>query len=187
MKRVAEIKEVLCKLGKAIPWGREEMTPNNVIQQAEFILQHRYALLRRALRNHKDAQLEESQASCAEPPLEETAASQSVHQTPITSAVKQNGSNADGKGQPGDADNNPHALPEHSSTEESQRNWGEKVLFAPPCVIHAKKRRVEQSEHKDVTGDEEISDSEIDSYIRTPREARDFALMQQMLSDGGKS
>uniref|UniRef100_A0A3Q0SIQ5 Transcription factor IIIB 50 kDa subunit n=1 Tax=Amphilophus citrinellus TaxID=61819 RepID=A0A3Q0SIQ5_AMPCI len=163
MKRVAEIKEVLCKLGKEIPWVGGAMTPNNVIQQVECILQHRYALLRRAMRTHEDALLEESQAS-------------------FTSVVKQNGSNANGKEQPGDGDNNPHALPEH-------RNWGKRVLFAPPCVIHPKKRRVEQCEHKDVTGDEEISDSEIDSYIRTPREARDFALMQQMLplSDSGKS
>ncbi|XP_030598777.1 transcription factor IIIB 50 kDa subunit [Archocentrus centrarchus] len=195
MKRVAEIKEVLCKLGKEIPWVGGAMTPNNVIQQVECILQHRYALLRRAMRTHEDALLEESQASCAEPPLEETASSQiseCVDQTPVTSVVKQNGSNANGKEQPGDGDNNPHALPEHSATQESQDppgNWGKRVLFAPPCVIHPKKRRVDQREHKDVTGDEEISDSEIDSYIRTPREARDFALMQQMLplSDSGKS
>uniref|UniRef100_A0A3P9CQ14 Transcription factor IIIB 50 kDa subunit n=1 Tax=Maylandia zebra TaxID=106582 RepID=A0A3P9CQ14_9CICH len=154
MKRVAEIKEVLCKLGKEIPWVRETVTPDNVIQLVECILQNRYALLRRAMRTHED--------------------------TPITSFVKQNGSNSDGKEKPGDVDYNPRVLPEHSDTQESQNpppNWGKRVLFAPPCVINAKKRRAVQPEHTDVTGDEEISDSEIDSYIRTPQEARDFALM----------
>ncbi|XP_039856697.1 transcription factor IIIB 50 kDa subunit [Simochromis diagramma] len=188
MKRVAEIKEVLCKLGKEIPWVRETVTPDNVIQLVECILQNRYALLRRAMRTHEDALLEESQASCAEAPPEGTASSQiseCADQTPITSFVKQNGSNSDGKEKPGDVDYNPRVLPEHSDTQESQNpppNWGKRVLFAPPCVIHAKKRRAVQPEHTDVTGDEEISDSEIDSYIRTPQEARDFALMQQMLS-----
>uniref|UniRef100_A0A3Q0SRP2 Transcription factor IIIB 50 kDa subunit n=1 Tax=Amphilophus citrinellus TaxID=61819 RepID=A0A3Q0SRP2_AMPCI len=135
MKRVAEIKEVLCKLGKEIPWVGGAMTPNNVIQQVECILQHRYALLRRAMRTHED--------------------------TPVTSVVKQNGSNS----------------------QDPSGNWGKRVLFAPPCVIHPKKRRVEQCEHKDVTGDEEISDSEIDSYIRTPREARDFSQTQELKNE----
>lgn len=193
MTRVAEIKEVLCKLGKEIPWVRETVTPDNVIQLVECILQNRYALLRRAMRTHEDALLEESQASCAEaPPESSSQISECADQTPITSFVKQNGSNSDGKEKPGDVDYNPRVLPEHSGTQESQnppQNWGKRVLFAPPCVIHAKKRRAEQPEHTDVTGDEEISDSEIDSYIRTPQEARDFALMQQMLSlsDSAKS
>lgn len=195
MKRVAEIKEVLCKLGKEIPWVKETVTLDNVIQLVECILQNRYALLRRAMRTHEDALLEESQASCAEAPPEGTASSQiseCADQTPITSFVKQNGSNSDGKEKPGDVDYNPRVLPEHSDTQESQNpppNWGKRVLFAPPCVINAKKRRAVQPEHTDVTGDEEISDSEIDSYIRTPQEARDFALMQHMLSlsDSAKS
>uniref|UniRef100_A0A3P9CQ06 Transcription factor IIIB 50 kDa subunit n=1 Tax=Maylandia zebra TaxID=106582 RepID=A0A3P9CQ06_9CICH len=137
MKRVAEIKEVLCKLGKEIPWVRETVTPDNVIQLVECILQNRYALLRRAMRTHEDA------------PPEGTASSQiseCADQTPITSFESQN----------------------------PPPNWGKRVLFAPPCVINAKKRRAVQPEHTDVTGDEEISDSEIDSYIRTPQEARDF-------------
>ncbi|KAK2819113.1 hypothetical protein Q5P01_024674 [Channa striata] len=63
LKRITEIKEVLCKLGKEIPWLRETVTPDNVVQQVEDILQHRNALLRRALRTHEDALLEECQVS----------------------------------------------------------------------------------------------------------------------------
>lgn len=186
LKRISEIKEVLCKLGQEIPWVREEVTPDNVVQQVEDILKHRYALLRRAMRTH-----EEHQASC-EDPLTETATSQIsdlVEQTPNVSSVEQCEPNAERAQRPGDGDGDDNlctVAPElHPDTQESQHpapNWGKRVLFAPPCVIHAKKRRAEQPELKDVTGDEEISDSEIDSYIRTPREAREFAKTQKLLS-----
>ncbi|XP_038590061.1 transcription factor IIIB 50 kDa subunit [Micropterus salmoides] len=187
LKRITEIKEVLCKLGKEIPWLREAVTPDNVVLQVEDILQHRYTLLRRAQRTHEDALLVECQESCVD--SEETAPShisEPVEQTPNASSVEQCETNAEQAQQPGDKDVNPFTVPElHSNTQESQDpapNWGKRVLFAPPCVIHAKRRRLEQPELKDVTGDEEISDSEIESYIRTPQEIRDFALTQKILS-----
>lgn len=180
MKRIAELKEVLCKLGKEIPWVRNAVTPDNVVQQMEDILKHRYALLRRSLRAHDDALLAECRASCEDSVAEETTPSrisEVVEQSQSASFAQQCKPNAERSQRPADGDD-PCAAPElHSDSEE---NWGKRVLFAPPCVIHAKKRRVEPTE--DVTGDEEISDSEIDSYIRTPREARDFALTQKILS-----
>lgn len=189
VKRITEMKEMLCKLGKEIPWVRETVTPDNVVRQVEDILQHRYALLRRALRTHEEALLEECQSSCEVSPSEETALSQItelVDQTSKSSSIEQCELNAERAEQPGDGHDNLCTVSEpYSDTQKSQDpapNWGKRVLFAPPCVIHAKKRRVEQPEFKDVTGDEEISDSEIDSYIRTPREARDFALTQKLLS-----
>ncbi|XP_054468404.1 transcription factor IIIB 50 kDa subunit [Anoplopoma fimbria] len=169
MKRITEMKEVLCKLGKEIPWVREAVTPDNVVKQVEDILKNRYALLRRALRTQEEALLAESEASCEDSLTEETRISELVDQTPNASSVEESELNAE----------------PHRDTQKSQDpapNWGKRVLFAPPCVVHAKKRRVEQPELKDVTGYEEISDSEIDSYIRTPREAREFAQTQKMLS-----
>ncbi|KAL7377321.1 hypothetical protein ABVT39_025893 [Epinephelus coioides] len=181
-KRITEMKEMLCKLGKEIPWVREEVTPHNVVQQLEDILKYRSTLLRRALRTHEDALLAECQDSCEDSLTEETAPSQ--EQNPHASCVEQLELNAERAQRPGGGDDNPRTMPElHRDSQEGQDpapNWGKRVLFAPPCVVHAKKRRVEQPELKDVTGDEEISDSEIDSYIRTPREARDFALMQKI-------
>lgn len=190
VKRIAEMKEVLCKLGKEIPWVRETVTPDNVVRQVEDILQHRYALLRRALRTHNAALLEEGQDNCEESPTEKTAPSQIcelTEQTPDPPSVGHRTQNTERAAQQGHLHDNICVASEpHSETQESRDttapNWGKRVLFAPPCVIHAKKRRVEQPAFKDVTGDEEISDSEIESYIRTPREARDFALMQKMLS-----
>ncbi|KAM8827662.1 transcription factor IIIB 50 kDa subunit isoform 2-T2 [Spinachia spinachia] len=171
--RVTEMKEVLWKLGKEIPWLRETLTPDNVIAQVEDILKHRFALLRRALRAREEALLAESVAGCEAPPPRPLEFSD---QNP----VERRQPSAEGTRAPGDEVDQPRAgdmLP--GGALES--NWGARALFAPPCVVHAKRRRVEQPELRDVTGDEEISDSEIESYIRTPREARDFARTQKLL------
>uniref|UniRef100_A0A665VRW4 Transcription factor IIIB 50 kDa subunit n=1 Tax=Echeneis naucrates TaxID=173247 RepID=A0A665VRW4_ECHNA len=161
MKRIAEMKEVLCKLGKEIPWVREAVTPDNVVQQVEDILQHRYALLRRALRTHEEALLEQEASS--EAPTQISELSEKI---PNSSSVEPCEPDAKMAEEPGDEDNNQCVMSEfHSDTQKNQDptpNWGKRELFAPPCVIHAKKRRVEQPELRDVTGDEEISDSEIE-------------------------
>ncbi|XP_054613301.1 transcription factor IIIB 50 kDa subunit [Dunckerocampus dactyliophorus] len=150
MTRVAEIKRVLCKLGKEIPWVTDAVTSENVVKHVEDIVKNRYALLRRALKTHELALQEESE----EP-------SETEGQTTCEKAKQTNGHN-----------NNDEA------DQHPQPNWGKRVLLAPPCVTHPKKRRVHPEGLKDVTGDEDISDSEIESYIRTPREAREFALAQ---------
>ncbi|XP_068562132.1 transcription factor IIIB 50 kDa subunit [Cebidichthys violaceus] len=182
LKRITEMKEVLCKLGKEIPWVREAVTPDNVVHQVDDILTHRYALLRRALRTQEDALLAESQTSCEEATPSQT--SELVDRNPNASSAEQCELNAEMTQRPGDDD--PCTVEElHRDTQKSEDpapNWGKRVLFAPPCVVHAKKKRAEQPELKDVTGDEEISDGEIDSYIRTPREAQELALAHKMLS-----
>lgn len=153
LKRVSEMKGVLSTLGREIPWVREAVTPDNVVQQVEDILSYRHALLRRAMRTH-DAALH----SLTEPAAPSHIA-EAVEPSPNVWSVEQREANTD-----------------------PAENWGKRVLFAPPCVLHAKRRKVQQPGLTDVTGDEEISDSEIDSYIRTPREVRDFALTQEILS-----
>ncbi|XP_019937659.2 transcription factor IIIB 50 kDa subunit [Paralichthys olivaceus] len=178
LKRVDEMKEVLCKLGKELPWIKEDVTPENVVKHVEDILQYRYALLRRALRTH-----EECQTSC-EDSLNEKSAPSKIPEIKNSSSVERCEVKTDRSEQPGYGDDDPCSVPEpHSSAQGNQEpNWGKRMLFAPPCVVHPKKRRVEQPQPTDVTGDEEISDSEINSYIRTPQEVRDFARMQ-MLSE----
>ncbi|KAM7392937.1 hypothetical protein PAMA_007856 [Pampus argenteus] len=181
LKRISEIKEVLCKLGKEIPWLREAVTPDNVVQQVGDILMHRYALLRSALRTHEGALLAECQTSC-----QDSQTSELVHQSLKTSSVEECEPDSERAEHSGDGDNSCTEPEPHSDTgtqkcQDPATNWGKRVLFAPPCVLHAKKRRVEQPELKDITGDEDISDSEIESYIRTPQEVRNFSLMQKML------
>ncbi|XP_057674118.1 transcription factor IIIB 50 kDa subunit [Corythoichthys intestinalis] len=161
-KRVGEIKEVLCKLGKEIPWVTDSVTLDNVAWHVGDIVKNRYALLQRALRSHEEAMQVESQhtSDMANP-------SEPEDQTQYTSIQNSEDCNQPAEDQESSANQNPES------------NWGKRMLFAPPCVIHPKRRKVALERREDVTGDEEISDSEIDSYIRTPREAREFALTQK--------
>ncbi|XP_007567736.1 transcription factor IIIB 50 kDa subunit [Poecilia formosa] len=178
--RITELKEVLCKLGRELPWVRETVTQDNVVRLVGDILEHRHTLLTRALRTHETAmQADCPQASALNSPTEEVTPSQrseSRDQTADASSALQLCPTDRTENQEGD---------DSHQTEDPEPNWGVRVLFAPPCVVHAKRRRVEPPPVQNVTGDEEISDSEIDSYIRTPQEARAFALMQKAVSSSG--
>lgn len=187
LKRIVELKDVLCKLGKEIPWVTEVVTADTVVLHLEDILKHRYALLRRAMQAHEEALLAECETSCEDSQTQEnnpSHISEPVEQSPNLSSAEQRELNTGRSERPGGGSDSVSAASELHSQQDQEppQNWGKRVLFAPPCVIHAKKRRAEQPELKDVTGDEEISDSEIDSYIRSPREARDFALAQKIMS-----
>ncbi|KAM4528299.1 transcription factor IIIB 50 kDa subunit [Odontesthes bonariensis] len=191
LTRITELKDVLCKLGKEIPWVREAVTPNNVVLQVGDILEHRYALLRRALRTHEDTLQTEGQTSSLNIVAGETSPSEiseQEDQTANASSVEPVLS-AERAEQAGDGDNDSHTVSAQSDSlsHDPAANWGKRVLFAPPSVINAKRRKPEQPV-LDVTGDEDISDSEIESYIRTPQEVRNFALTQKVLSssDTGK-
>lgn len=190
LKRIVELKDVLCKLAKEIPWVSEAVTPDNVVLQVEDILKHRDALLRRAMQAHEEALLAESETSCEDSLTEENTPSrisELVEPSPNVSSAEQRELNSGRPERPGDGSDGASAAPELHSQQDQEpaQNWGKRVLFAPPCVTRAKKRKAKQPELKDVTGDEEISDSEIDSYIRSPREARDFALAQKIMSLSG--
>uniref|UniRef100_A0A3P9L3D5 Transcription factor IIIB 50 kDa subunit n=1 Tax=Oryzias latipes TaxID=8090 RepID=A0A3P9L3D5_ORYLA len=179
--RITEMKGMLYKLGKEIPWYKEVLTPDNVVSLVGDILQHRFSLLRRALKSHELSLLEKCSAGQVNPSSAETSSSSEVSehagQTPAKSSV-----NAEKEKQGGDGDESLKSPSEESNpqTQELTQNWGKRVLFAPPCVVNAKRKRAERPPLH-VTGDEEISDSEIESYIRTPQEARDFAMMQEKL------
>uniref|UniRef100_A0A1A7WNW4 Transcription factor IIIB 50 kDa subunit n=1 Tax=Iconisemion striatum TaxID=60296 RepID=A0A1A7WNW4_9TELE len=169
MTRILELKKVLCKLGREIPWLRETVTPDSVVRLVGDILEHRFTLLRSALRNHEHSlQAEHS----LDPPKEETAASQPQEHVELKENPAENYPIKQRQAVDGDRG---------QQSQEPESNWGKRVLFAPPCVIHRKRRRTEQPE-LGVTGNEEISDSEIDSYIRSPQEVRDLIQAKTMLS-----
>ncbi|XP_019738375.1 transcription factor IIIB 50 kDa subunit [Hippocampus comes] len=159
VKRVSEIKGVLCKLGKEIPWVTDPVTSDNVVKHVGDIVKNRYALLRSAMRSHEEA-MRDSQE-------EEVNPSEADDQTPHATSENSEMAEQPREGNESNANQNP--VP----------NWGKRMLFAPPCVIHPKRRRAALEGLKDVTGDEDISDGEIESYIRTPREAREFAVTQK--------
>ncbi|OCT86700.1 hypothetical protein XELAEV_18020389mg [Xenopus laevis] len=59
------------------------------------------------------------------------------------------------------------------------------LVFLPPCVSNPKKRSRSVAfpcGDLDITGDEEISDSEIEQYLRTPAEMKDYQQVQSCIS-----
>lgn len=52
------------------------------------------------------------------------------------------------------------------------------ALLLPPCMLKPPKRTCPMPPVPMVTGDENISDSEIEQYLRTPQEVRDFQKAQ---------
>lgn len=52
------------------------------------------------------------------------------------------------------------------------------ALLLPPCMLKPPKRVCPTPPVSTVTGDENISDSEIEQYLRTPQEVRDFQRAQ---------
>ncbi|XP_071011500.1 transcription factor IIIB 50 kDa subunit [Oncorhynchus clarkii lewisi] len=200
-KRVTELKEVLCKLGQELPWLRgDEVTPQTVIQMVDDILNHRLTLLRRALSSHEEALASES---ILPPSLEDSLPGSHTNTTCLEGAILSQTPGQTPKepfvGEPdtgsvqqqGDVDLTytvvmeglPHTGPGTDSqhSQPSVPNSGKRSLFEPPSVRYAKIRRV-QVPVVEVTGDEEISDSEIDSYIRTPQEIRDYVEAKEALA-----
>lgn len=67
------------------------------------------------------------------------------------------------------------------SARGSAEHWGKRHLFVPPCTRKPSKKPRLADTGPEVTGDEEISDSEIEGYLRTPLEMREFAETQMKL------
>ncbi|TRY55854.1 hypothetical protein DNTS_035051 [Danionella cerebrum] len=150
-KRLTELLEVLCKLGRELPWLRGELVmPLNVHKLVDCILKNQKVLLFTAMKNYEQKiqeELEERQS-------DEDACDEKHPENPSEEEWK------DGE------------LPLH--------HWGKKHLFLPPCVKCQKRKRVEELPIE-VNGDEEISDGEIESYLRTDDEVGVFVKAKKEL------
>ncbi|XP_072491304.1 transcription factor IIIB 50 kDa subunit isoform X2 [Notamacropus eugenii] len=65
-------------------------------------------------------------------------------------------------------------------TLEKKRPAGSPPPLLPPCMLRPPKRPCPPPTDPSITGDEEISDSEIEQYLRTPREIKDFQRAQAL-------
>ena len=82
-----------------------------------------------------------------------------------------------GQGQgKGEVGNSPVDLPEGKRPASP-------ALLLPPCMLKPPKRVCPAPPVSTVTGDENISDSEIEQYLRTPQEMRDFQRAQAAISN----
>lgn len=69
-----------------------------------------------------------------------------------------------------------------SAPPAGEEHWGKRHLFLPPSARIVKRRRVDPP-GPTVTGNEEISDAEIETYIRSPEEVKRFLEMKQKLEE----
>lgn len=130
VRRVGELREALCKLGRALPWLRGgTVEPGSVCSLVDDILTYRKTLMMQAMESSEVGADAEEQS--ADPPQE--------------------------------------------------AHWSKRHLFLPPSARNAKRPRLDPPE-PNVTGDENISDTEIESYIRSPEEVKCYLEVQKKLT-----
>lgn len=160
MKRLSELREVLCKLGRQLPWLRgTTVEPNTVATLVDDILKNHQMLLLRAVRNYEEQLKNEALKT------ESTPSPGTTHD--CCNEPSENHTDSLKVTDPDQVENSPDK--ETSDTELPPNHWGKRHLFLPPCVKNCKRQRVDQPQ-MEVTGDEDISDSEIESYIRSQAE-----------------
>lgn len=74
---------------------------------------------------------------------------------------------------------------EQSAASSEEVHWGKRHVFVPPSAKNAKRPRPNSPE-PDVNGDENISDTEIESYLRSPGEIKLFIDAQKKLIEEKK-
>ncbi len=198
VKRLKELRDVLCKLGRELPWLRGgAVEPNTVVKLVDDILKNRYALLTRAVRNYEQQLQNETQTAqtteCDNEPSDSNRSDSPSSKTPELVDPGQ----AECDNEPSDSnrsDSPSSKTPElvdpgqaecdQEATDDQlpPNHWSKRHLFLPPCVKSRKRQRVDAPQ-LEVTGDEDISDSEIESYIRSQDEIETFRKVQKELKD----
>ncbi|XP_051539551.1 transcription factor IIIB 50 kDa subunit [Myxocyprinus asiaticus] len=184
LKRINELKGVLCKLGQELPWLRgRKVEPSMVATLVDDILKNRRALLMRAVRKYEEQlknELPETQTGDHDNDLSGNNPTNSNHpDSPSSKALE---SEVTYLKQVSSDDCESVADKETSDCELPPTHWGKRHLFLPPCVKSRKRQRVDTPQ-LEVTGDEEISDSEIESYIRSQDEIKMYLTAQKELEE----
>lgn len=177
LKRVNELRDVLCKLGRELPWLRgERVEPSTVAKLVDDILKNRQALLLRAVWHYEQQlQNELSEAQTTQDLCTEPSGKLKTDSNPVTDPghVSSDQVKVECEILPGK---------ENSDCELPATHWGKRHLFLPPCV-KSRKRQREDVPQLEVTGDEDISDSEIESYIRSKDEIKLYLKAQKELKE----
>ncbi|NXP27692.1 BRF2 factor, partial [Scytalopus superciliaris] len=144
--RLRELLEILLGMASQLPWLRAFcLDKKTVVKHVGDLLQHRVFLLRKAFCQED----EEEQHDGA------------------------TGQGSTGQGSPAEGTPEKKGCP---LAGKHQRE-GPLRLLLPPCLIHPRKRprpAAPSASDSALTGDEPISDSEIEQYLRSPEEIRAF-------------
>ncbi|NWR58845.1 BRF2 factor, partial [Bucorvus abyssinicus] len=151
--RLKELLEILLRMASQLTWLRVfDMDKKTVVKHIGDLLQHRIFLLKNAFSRGKEEEEKEKEKEEEEQPVA-----------------------APGEGSPGSLAAG-GAVPGQGSPSGGKR-WSEdsQQPLLPPCLINPRKRlRTAAPSPSDaaVTGNEPISDSEIEQYLRGPEEIR---------------
>eukprot|EP00061_Rhincodon_typus_P014126 g40957.t1 len=159
-QRVKEMLDILVRLASQLAWlVPQQLDAKTVVKYTDDILRHRTLLLKQTL---SLAWAENTNA-----------------QTDLSKQTEM-GAGAEGGSGDGDGDGGESvpSLADHVGDEVS-RQKRKTPVFLPPCLNQRKRKKAcpeaEASLHTEpTTGEEEISDSEIEQYLRTPEEVAAF-------------
>ncbi|NWI86472.1 BRF2 factor, partial [Pitta sordida] len=156
--RLKELLEILLGMASQLAWLRGfDLDKRTVVKHVGDLLQHRVFLLKNAF--CQEGGEEQQDAASGQGSPEEG--------TP--------GQDSAGQGSP----SSPPVAQEKKSCPLSGKRQREATLrpLLPPCLIHPRKRlrpAAPSTSDPALTGDEPISDSEIEQYLRSPEEIRAF-------------
>ncbi|XP_030057812.1 transcription factor IIIB 50 kDa subunit [Microcaecilia unicolor] len=145
-QRLKEIHAVLLKMASQLPWlSMLNISKKTVVQHVGDILKHRSFLLNKSLHDCAEVTQDNSHAVEAEDP-----GNLAIAMVGETSEVIHQG-------------------------DLCKKQNAAKRSFLPPCLMDLKRMRTTTGAAERVfTGEEDISDSEIEQYLRTPREIEEF-------------
>lgn len=147
--RLQELLAVLLRLAQQLAWLQVlKLDKRSVVAHIGDLLQHRHMLVRKAFR---DGTAEPDALDAREKELQGPGQGQGW-----------------GKEDRGDG----------SVDLPAGKRPASPTLLLPPCMLKPPKRICPTPPVSTVTGDENISDSEIEQYLRTPQEVRDFQRAQ---------
>ncbi|XP_078062705.1 transcription factor IIIB 50 kDa subunit isoform X2 [Mustelus asterias] len=157
-QRVKEMVGILIRLASQLAWlSSQRIDAKTVVKYTNDILRHRALLLRQTLSlawaENASGQTDPSEGTRTETDREAEGEASGETGPPLQNQPSPNG----------DRPRHKHAAP----------------IFLPPCLTQSKRRKAcpeaEGSRgSKPITGEEEISDSEIEQYLRTPEEVAAF-------------
>ncbi|NWW64798.1 BRF2 factor, partial [Ifrita kowaldi] len=184
--RLKELLEILLGMASQLSWLRGfTLDKKTVVKHIGDLLQHRVFLLKNAFSQQDGDEQQDTapgQGSLDKNSLDKDSPGQDSpgQDSPGQGSLDKNSLDKDSPGQDSPGQGSPSSPPvaqKGCSSAGKRRRGGTLGPLLPPCLLHPRKRlrpAAPSAPDSAVTGDEPISDSEIEQYLRSPEEIRAF-------------